>query len=112
MEEVKVRSAVDGTLDVSLSGEIDYLNSPMLADRIRDAVAEGRPPQVRIDLQAVTFLDSSGLGVLVAAYRSATAVGAGYRVHGPQSVVYEQLKLAGLVELFSIEPPQAGVPRQ
>ncbi|HEX8627769.1 MAG TPA: STAS domain-containing protein [Catenuloplanes sp.] len=108
-EMVRVGSAADGTLDVALFGDIDYTNSPALTRLVNDAVTRRRPPVVKVDISAVTFLDSSGLGVLVVAYRAAAAIGAGYQVTGPRRGVYEQLRMAGLVDLFGIDAPPATV---
>ncbi|WP_367322360.1 STAS domain-containing protein [Streptomyces sp. HUAS ZL42] len=51
-----------------VSGELDLVSSPVLRQRVHDAVAEGRHSLV-LDLSEVLFCDSSGVGVLVAARR-------------------------------------------
>jgi anti-anti-sigma factor len=106
---VRVDHAADGTLGIELFGEIDFTNSAAVSDEVRTAVAEAQPGVVCVDMGSVTFLDSSGIGVLVIAYKSAVAVGADYRVVGPSPGVYEQLRLTGLVDLFGIDPPRVPV---
>ncbi|MEU1270405.1 STAS domain-containing protein [Streptomyces sp. NPDC005799] len=51
-----------------VSGELDLVSSPVLRQRVHDAVAEGRHSLV-LDLSEVFFCDSSGVGVLIAARR-------------------------------------------
>ncbi|MFJ8199952.1 STAS domain-containing protein [Streptomyces sp. NPDC096152] len=51
-----------------VSGELDLVTSPVLRQRVHDAVAEGRHHLV-LDLSEVFFCDSSGVGVLIAARR-------------------------------------------
>ncbi|GGT24601.1 STAS domain-containing protein [Streptomyces chromofuscus] len=51
-----------------VSGELDLVTSPVLRQRVHDAVAEGRHSLV-LDLSEVWFCDSSGVGVLIAARR-------------------------------------------
>ena len=51
-----------------VSGELDLVTSPMLRQRVHDAVAEGRHSRV-LDLSEVFFCDSSGVGVLIASRR-------------------------------------------
>ncbi|GKQ36605.1 STAS domain-containing protein [Streptomyces sp. A012304] len=51
-----------------VSGELDLVTSPVLRQRVHDAVAEGRHSLV-LDLSEVHFCDSSGVGVLIAARR-------------------------------------------
>ncbi len=49
-------------------GEMDLLTSPVLRQRVHDAVADGRRSVV-LDLSDVLFCDSSGVGVLIATRR-------------------------------------------
>ncbi|MBJ7906684.1 STAS domain-containing protein [Streptomyces sp. NPDC003656] len=49
-------------------GELDLVTSPVLRQRVHDAVAEGHHSLV-LDLSEVFFCDSSGVGVLIASRR-------------------------------------------
>jgi len=100
----------ESTLHIDLSGEIDFTNSTTVGGAVRDSVAQAQPRTVRVDLSGVTFLDSSGIGVLVIAHKATVAAGATYQVTGPNPEVYEQLRLTGLVDLFGIDPPRVAVP--
>ncbi|GGN61385.1 anti-sigma factor antagonist [Streptomyces albiflavescens] len=51
-----------------VSGELDLVTSPVLRQRVHDAVADGRHSLV-LDLSEVLFCDSSGVGVLIATRR-------------------------------------------
>ncbi|MGP4044191.1 STAS domain-containing protein [Streptomyces sp. 2A115] len=51
-----------------VSGEMDLVTSPVLRQRVHDAVADGRHSIV-LDLSGVLFCDSSGVGVLIATRR-------------------------------------------
>lgn len=51
-----------------VAGELDLVTSPVLRQRVHDAVADGRHHLV-LDLSEVVFCDSSGVGVLVATRR-------------------------------------------
>ncbi|MEU2426559.1 STAS domain-containing protein [Streptomyces sp. NPDC007851] len=53
---------------IGVSGELDLVTSPVLRQRVHDAVAEGHHCLV-LDLSDVFFCDSSGVGVLIAARR-------------------------------------------
>jgi anti-anti-sigma factor len=57
-------------------GEIDYMAAPRLRERLIDAVSSGSR-HVVLDLSAVTFIDSSAIGALVAAATSLRASGGG-----------------------------------
>jgi anti-sigma B factor antagonist len=63
---VEHRAEKDLTV-VTISGEIDVFTSPRLREELLDII-EGGSPHLVIDLGEVTFLDSTGLGVLVGIY--------------------------------------------
>ncbi|HLL65375.1 MAG TPA: STAS domain-containing protein [Micromonosporaceae bacterium] len=108
-QTVRVSPTSDGLLSIELFGEIDFSNCAAVVAEVSPAVTDARPREVRVDLSGVTFLDSSGIGVLVTVYRAALAADAGYRVVSPTRFVYEQLRMTGLVDLFGIEPPAMSV---
>src|SRR5262249_658184 len=49
---------------VQVKGEVDVMTAPQLRERMRDLAAKGAV-HLMIDLRDVSFIDSSGLGVLV-----------------------------------------------
>ncbi|MDR3083978.1 MAG: STAS domain-containing protein [Streptomyces sp.] len=53
---------------LKVTGELDLITSPVLRQRVHDAVADGRHCLV-LDLTEVVFCDSSGVGVLIATRR-------------------------------------------
>ncbi|MEV0932123.1 STAS domain-containing protein [Streptomyces phaeochromogenes] len=57
-----------GWVVLRVSGEMDLVTSPVLRQRVHDAVADGRHSLV-LDLSGVLFCDSSGVGVLIATRR-------------------------------------------
>lgn len=102
MQSVSIDAGLDGELRVVLCGEVDFANAATAGDMVREAIAERRPAAVRVDLGAVTFLDSSGIGVLVQAMKAAAAVDAAFRVEHPNGNVFDQLRMTGLLELFGM----------
>jgi anti-sigma B factor antagonist len=61
----------DKTHVVSLRGEIDALTAPRLGSRLFGLADEGKRGIV-VDLSEVTFMDSTGIGVLLNALRHLT----------------------------------------
>ncbi|MEU4690111.1 STAS domain-containing protein [Actinoplanes sp. NPDC023714] len=102
MQAVSLGEEADGTLVLTLCGELDFTNAGTVAAVIREAVAGHRPPAVRIDVAGVGFLDSSGVGVLVQGLQSAEEVAARFAVVNPGDKVYDQLRISGLLELFNV----------
>ena len=105
MDSVSVVTAAEARLRVVLRGEIDFANAAQIIQRIRQAIARHRPQAVEVDLSAVTFLDSTGIGVLVNAMRAAHGAGAAYRVDRPNLKVRDQLRITGLLEPFGLATP-------
>ncbi|MBW4704522.1 STAS domain-containing protein [Micromonospora sp. RL09-050-HVF-A] len=53
---------------LEIAGDLDMSTTPQLRERLREVV-EGGARVVVVDLTGVGFMDSSGLGALVVAYR-------------------------------------------
>jgi anti-anti-sigma factor len=61
--EVKLESRDDGVQVVSVVGELDAATAPQLDDALGKALGTGGP--ILIDLSDCSFIDSTGLGVVV-----------------------------------------------
>jgi anti-sigma B factor antagonist len=81
------------------AGEIDLATSSQLGDSLTAALAE-TPGAVVADLSAVTFLDSSGLRVLIDAHVSAGAVR--FAVVAASNATLRPLQLTGLDEEIAV----------
>jgi anti-sigma B factor antagonist len=73
-----------------------------VAHAIRDAVSQWSPPMVRVDLRQATFIDSTGLGALIAGYRAAMDGQSRFVVTNPSSGFRRVLVVTGLCELFGV----------
>ncbi|MEV4641428.1 STAS domain-containing protein [Actinoplanes sp. NPDC049548] len=102
MRTISVDSSADGRLTVVLRGDLDFTNASQVAGVVQQAINGGRPASVRIDLAEVTFLDSSGIGLLVRAMKAAEEGAAEFRVTNPNPKVLDQLWLSGLLEAFGL----------
>ena len=61
----EIRDLTDGaTLMLSIEGELDLSTVPVLARRVDGRLGES-PTTLTLDLSAVTFMDSSGLRLLI-----------------------------------------------
>ncbi len=105
MQPVSLRRDAEGQLGVALRGEIDFTNATDVREAVLAELAGDPPSAVVVDLSAVTFLDSSGIGVLVTAMRAAGELGTAYRVAGVPPKIFDQLRTVGLVEVFGLVDP-------
>ena len=60
---------------ITISGEIDIATAPELVHRLDDAIDTQPAETIEVDFGRVTFVDSSGLGALIAAQKRARASG-------------------------------------
>jgi anti-anti-sigma factor len=82
-----------------LSGEIDMASAPALEEALLVALADGRP--VTVDMKDVTFIDSSGLKVIVSTAAESTPPAA-LTVKDPSPAVRRVLEIFGMTQLPQI----------
>ena len=100
---------VNGTTVVAVGGEIDVYTAPKLRDKLTELVAAGVYDLV-IDLEAVEFLDSTGLGVLVGGLKKARAHDGSLRLVCTQDRLLKIFRITGLSKVFDIhETPEEAV---
>jgi anti-sigma B factor antagonist len=83
-----------------LSGEIGLESADELTAAGLDAVQTGSAEQLVIDLAAVSFIDSTGLGALVATRKAALAGGKRVAVSNVPQRITKLLEITGLTEAF------------
>jgi anti-sigma B factor antagonist len=88
---------------VHVSGEIDVYTVSALRDRL-DSVIERGEHHLVIDLSAVTFMDSTGLGVLVGRLKLVRAAGGSMRLVTGHERVLKVFAITGLDKVFEIYP--------
>ncbi len=86
-----------------LRGEIDLNVSPEIASTFTEIV-RSRPPRVVVDLTDVTYIDSSGLAVLIVGMQQVKEYGGKFALAGVQNDVRSILETARLDQFFSTYP--------
>jgi len=90
------KSDLDGGITVlRLDGRLNLVSAPRLKTAIDQAVEGGRP-RVVVDLGAVVFMDSSGLGALIAGLKKARQGSGDLRITGVNQQVATVLQLTNL----------------
>lgn len=88
-----------------VGGEIDLFTAPALRERLVELLSTG-VRHVVIDTASVTFLDSTGLGVLVGGFKRLRAHDGSLALASDQERIVRLLRLTGLIRFF---PPYATV---
>ena len=101
MDLVLSTHQVDDLAVVTVGGEVDLDTASQLGDHALDAVRD-TSPHVVLDLTGVTFMDSTGLKVLLSIQRRAELAGGSFGVAGPSRSVRKILALTGLDQTFAL----------
>lgn len=84
------------TLTAVLIGELDHHAAGDLRSRIDTAALSCRCKRLILDLGRLTFMDSSGIGLMMGRYRLVQSLGGQLTVVGASPRIREMIRLAGL----------------
>lgn len=100
---LSARTPAPGQVVLAVGGEVDMLTSPQLRSAVLDRLEPGAGIElVVLDLDAVTFLGTSGLAVLIEVREAAHTAGVELRIVCTARRVLRPLSIAGLIPLFDI----------
>jgi anti-sigma B factor antagonist len=85
---------------LAVSGEVDVYAAPALRETLTELLRDGQ--SVVVDLSDVGFLDSTGLGALVAARTAASGSGASLPLVCTHQRILKLFTITGLDSVFSI----------
>ena len=97
--ETKMR---DRLLVVTLYGEIDHHSAVAVRTELDSQITQSQPARVILELSAVDFMDSSGLGLIMGRYALVKRYGGTLAVLDPSPAVVRMMKLAGMEKRVSI----------
>ncbi|MBL8779258.1 MAG: STAS domain-containing protein [Acidimicrobiales bacterium] len=89
---------------IELAGEIDLATCPQLIELVDREIRACDGGLVVMDMARVTFVDSTGLALLVRAQRSVTANGGHVVVRSPSPQFRHLLAITGVDALVTVEP--------
>ena len=91
----------EGAVVVVASGEIDLATSPELRSAL--TAEEAQAPLIVLDLREVSFIDSSGLGVIVGQQKRSQEDGHRFSVAVDRSSAVQRiLDLSGLIKILDV----------
>jgi anti-sigma B factor antagonist len=98
---------VEGATIIAVGGEIDVYTAPKLRDKITELVANGIY-DIIVDMEAVEFLDSTGLGVLVGGLKKVRAHDGSLELICTQDRLLKIFRITGLAKVFVIHDSADG----
>lgn len=93
----------DEVLEIKLMGEIDHHSAVSVRADIDGLIFDLRPKKVVLDLSEISFMDSSGLGLIMGRYALIKDFGGNLSLRAPTVAVMKILTLAGMERMIKIE---------
>lgn len=94
-------------LIIRLHGELDHHEATLLRAAWQERLAEGEVQHVILNLEEVSFMDSSGIGVLLGRYKEILALGGELVVCSVQANVKRIFEMSGLFKIIRLEQNEA-----
>ena len=94
---------LDKSLVIVIDGEIDHHATKTLRVEIDEEIMKTAPEKIIFDFSRTTFMDSSGLGLILGRYRKAQEAGVKVEVVNPGVKIMKILKMASLDKLIEIK---------
>ncbi|HMC52139.1 MAG TPA: STAS domain-containing protein [Acidimicrobiales bacterium] len=91
----------NGFTVLAVHGEVDVYTAPRLRERLVELVSQGKR-QIVVDLEAVDFLDSTGLGVLVGGLKRLRSHDGDLTLVCTQQRILKVFEITGLTKVFAI----------
>jgi len=98
---VKIEKA-DGEVKAFLDGEIDQHCAVSIRNEIDLAVEACRPENLILDFGEVTFMDSSGIGLVMGRYQTMKSIGGRVSLQNTPVHIRKVMRLAGLDRFATI----------
>jgi len=89
----------ENVLVVRLSGELDHHEAERLRDKWRDQMYENPVKHVLLNLESVSFMDSSGLGVVLGRYKEVLQLGGEMVVCSVNPPIQRLFEMSGLYKI-------------
>ncbi|MEE3333733.1 MAG: anti-sigma factor antagonist [Ruminococcus sp.] len=89
----------DDILTVFLSGEIDHNRAVGIRSAIDSQINALRPRRLELDFSDVSFMDSSGIGLIMGRYRAVGLIGGDLRIINVPDNLNRIIELSGVTTL-------------
>ncbi len=103
---VRTQRLDDFTAVIEVRGSLEADTVGALRAVLLDTITAWRPRALVVDLRNVPFMDSIGIGTLVAGSNAARDVGGTLQLRSPSPFVHRLLHITGLTEFFGLPPMQ------
>ena len=92
----------DGKLTIFLSGELDHHGARNSIPKISELIDYDLPAKITLDFGGITFMDSSGIALVIASFKRARSLGSEFLVINTSKQAYKVFNAAGICRIVNI----------
>lgn len=92
----------NGTAIAALRGEIDHHSAKSAREQLDSFIINMQPDVLSLDMSGITFMDSSGIGLIMGRHKLMRECGGRLEVKSPQESIRRVLRLAGIERIVRI----------
>ena len=97
---VYITDGGDGTLTARITGEIDHHTARWLRMDIDTAIQDREPKNLKLDFSGVSFMDSSGVGLVMGRYKNMRERGGKVELINMPDYIEKEMSIAGMYRLL------------
>ena len=94
---------LEEAVTVVVAGELDHCAAPQVRRMLDDILSDASITRLVLDLENLTFMDSSGIGVLLGRLKALQARGGSLGVKNMQPQVEKLFRLSGLHRVIDVQ---------
>lgn len=94
---------VPRALIVRLKGELDHHTADRVKTKLEEAMRKYPVQHMILSMKQLTFMDSSGLGVIIGRYKQITGRGGKLIICDISPAIYRLIEMSGLFKIVSIQ---------
>ncbi len=99
-----IRTETDGkTVTAYIIGEIDHHNAPSLRKAIDEEIEKSSADNLILDFSDVSFMDSSGIGLVMGRYRLIKSYGGNVTIQNPPATIKKVMRLSGIDKIATLK---------
>ena len=98
----------EGQVTARLVGELDHHGAGEIREAIDEAVLRHRVRRLELDFSGLTFMDSSGVGLIMGRFALVRRYGGKLAVADPSAAVLKMMRLAGMEKMIPIKYTKKG----
>ncbi len=92
------------TLIVSLAGELDHHSAKEVKEMVEEIIKNRGVKNLIFDFRKLSFMDSSGIGVVIGRYKLISAMGGSVKIVSQNRIIDRLLTMSGVTKLIPTFP--------